>query len=170
MHTVVNQVDQFDHQTVLSNRTVDRWWGCRVYYCVLYLATRILHISMIKPEIAVVSETWTLFEEEEVCLIRIKEQVSEKRSTVCTHLLKNTPTKHNTYVVNQTKHEHVDDLSLPNTRSLYLRWPISFMKQSWLLLLQIKFMFHSPQLFLVFGYQWLSISSHFCFWYFECWL
>jgi hypothetical protein len=24
MHTVVNQVDQFDHQTVLSNRTVDR--------------------------------------------------------------------------------------------------------------------------------------------------
>jgi hypothetical protein len=29
------------------NRTVDRWWGCRVYYCVLYLASSILHISMI---------------------------------------------------------------------------------------------------------------------------
>jgi hypothetical protein len=96
-----------------------------------------------KPEIIVVSETWTLLEEEEVCLIRIKEQVGEKRSTVCTHLLKNTSTKHNKYVVNQTKHKHVDDisfrelfgrisgfifkirsdLSLPNTRSLYLRWP-----------------------------------------------
>ena len=47
MHTVVNQVDQFDHQTVLSSRTVDRWWGCSVYYRVLYLASRILHISMI---------------------------------------------------------------------------------------------------------------------------
>jgi hypothetical protein len=38
-----------------------------------------------KPEIAVMSETWTLLEEEEVCLIRIKEQVGEKRSAVCTH-------------------------------------------------------------------------------------
>jgi hypothetical protein len=36
-----------------------------------------------------------------------------------------------------------------------------------LLLLPIKFMFHSSQLFLVFGYQWLSISSHFCYWYFS---
>ena len=33
-----------------------------------------------KPEIAVMSET---LEEEEVCLIRVKEQVGEKRSTVC---------------------------------------------------------------------------------------
>jgi hypothetical protein len=41
-----------------------------------------------------------------VCLIRIKEKVGEKRSTVCTHryadcLLKNTSIKHNKYVVNQ---------------------------------------------------------------------
>ena len=47
----------------------------------------------------------------EVCLMRIKEQVGKKRSTVCTHryvdcLLKNTSTKHNKYVVNQ-KLEHV---------------------------------------------------------------
>jgi hypothetical protein len=46
---------------------------------------------------------------------RIKEQVGEKRSTVCTHryadcLLKNTSTKENKYVVNQ-KLEHVDDMS-----------------------------------------------------------
>ena len=42
----------------------------------------------------------------EVCLIQIKEQVGEKRSTVCTHrhadcLLENTSTKDNKYVVNQ---------------------------------------------------------------------
>jgi ribosomal protein S24E len=48
-----------------------------------------------------------------VCLARIKEQVGEKRSTVCTHryadcLLKNMSTKHNKYVVNQ-KLEHVVD-------------------------------------------------------------
>jgi hypothetical protein len=41
-----------------------------------------------------------------VCLIRIKEEVGEKKSTVCTHryadcLLKNTSTKDNKYVVNQ---------------------------------------------------------------------
>jgi hypothetical protein len=51
----------------------------------------------------------------EVCLIRIKEQVGEKRSTVGTHryadcLLKNTYTKYNKYVVNQ-KLEHVEDIS-----------------------------------------------------------
>jgi hypothetical protein len=45
----------------------------------------------------------------EVCLIRIKEQVSKKRSTVCTHryancLLKNMSTKDQTL-------EHVDDIS-----------------------------------------------------------
>ena len=39
----------------------------------------------------------------EKCLIRMKEQVGEKRSTVCTHryadcLLKNVSTKHNKYV------------------------------------------------------------------------
>jgi hypothetical protein len=48
-----------------------------------------------------------------VCLLRIKEQVGERRSTVYTHsLLKNTSTKHNKYryVVNQ-KFEHVDDIS-----------------------------------------------------------
>jgi hypothetical protein len=54
-------------------------------------------------------------ETDEVCLIRINEQVGEKRSTVCTHryvncLLKNTSTKDNKYVVNQ-KLEHVDDIS-----------------------------------------------------------
>jgi len=52
-------------------------------------------------------------EEEKVCVIRIKEQVGEKRSTVSTHgyvdcLLKNTSTKHNKYDVNQ-KHVHVDE-------------------------------------------------------------
>jgi hypothetical protein len=41
--TLVNQVDQFD-QTVLSNRTVDRWWGCHACYCILYIASSILHI------------------------------------------------------------------------------------------------------------------------------
>jgi hypothetical protein len=52
----------------------------------------------------------------EICLIRVKEQVGERRSTVCTHryadcLLKNTSTKYNKYVVNQ-KLELVDDISL----------------------------------------------------------
>jgi hypothetical protein len=42
----------------------------------------------------------------EVCIVRIKKQVEEKGSTVNTHrdadcLLKNTPTKHNKYVVYQ---------------------------------------------------------------------
>ena len=42
----------------------------------------------------------------EVCLIWIKEQIDEKRSTVCTHryadcLLKNTSTKHSKYVFNK---------------------------------------------------------------------
>ena len=49
----------------------------------------------------------------EVCLIRIKEQVSEKRSTVCTHgnaecLLQNMSIKHNKYVVNS---DLFDDIS-----------------------------------------------------------
>jgi hypothetical protein len=40
------------------------------------------------------------------CLVRIKEQVGDKRSTVCTHrhansLVKNTSTKHSKYVVNK---------------------------------------------------------------------
>jgi hypothetical protein len=66
-----------------------------------------------KPEIVVMSCEEE--EEEEVCLIRIKEQVGQKRSAVCTHgyadcLLKNTSTKYNKYGVNQ-KHEHVDDIS-----------------------------------------------------------
>jgi hypothetical protein len=47
--------------------------------------------------------------------LRIKEQVGEKRSTVCTHryadcLLKNTSTKHNKYAVNQ-KLELVENIS-----------------------------------------------------------
>ena len=51
----------------------------------------------------------------EVCLIRIKEFVGEKRTTVCTHryadcLLKNTSIKHSKYVVNQ-KLELSDDIS-----------------------------------------------------------
>ena len=51
----------------------------------------------------------------EFCLIRIKEQVDKKRSTVCTHwyancLLTNTSTKHNKHVVNP-KLEHVDHIS-----------------------------------------------------------
>jgi hypothetical protein len=63
----------------------------------------------------------------EVCLIRIKEQVSEKRSTVCTHkyadcLLKNTSTKHNQYVVNQNL-EHADDISF---RELFGRIGVVF--------------------------------------------
>ena len=71
-------------------------------------------VDIRKPEIIVISETWILLEEEEVCLVRIKEQVSEKRSTVCTHgyadcMLKNTSTKYSKYGVNQ-KHEHVDDI------------------------------------------------------------
>jgi hypothetical protein len=42
----------------------------------------------------------------EVCLIRIKEQVGEKKSKVCTHkysecILKNTSNKYNKYVVNE---------------------------------------------------------------------
>jgi ribosomal protein S24E len=48
-------------------------------------------------------------------LARIKEQVGEKRSTVCTHiyaycLLQNTSTKHSKYVVNQNL-EHIEDIS-----------------------------------------------------------
>ena len=51
----------------------------------------------------------------EICLMRIKEQVGEKRSTACIHrfadcLLKNTSTKHSKYVVNQ-KLQYVDDIS-----------------------------------------------------------
>ena len=47
--------------------------------------------------------------------MRIKEQVGEKKRTVCTHryadcLLKNTSTKHSKYVVNQ-KLEDIDDVS-----------------------------------------------------------
>ena len=53
---------------------------------------------------------------DQVCLLRIKEQVGKKeKNTVGTHrsadcLLKNTSTKHNKYVVNQ-KVEHDDDIS-----------------------------------------------------------
>ena len=59
----------------------------------------------------------------------IKEQVGEKRSTVCTHrytncLLKNTSTKHNKYVVNQ-KLEHVEDISF---RELFARIRVEFHK------------------------------------------
>jgi hypothetical protein len=66
-----------------------------------------------------------------VCLVRIKEKVGEKRSTVCTHrypdcLLKNTSTKHNKYVVNQ-KHEQVlvgstgkDDSDLPKAVQVHI--------------------------------------------------
>ena len=51
----------------------------------------------------------------EICLVRMKEQVGEKRCTVSTNmyaecLLKNIPTKHRKYVVNQ-KLEHLDDIS-----------------------------------------------------------
>jgi hypothetical protein len=51
----------------------------------------------------------------EICLIRIKEQVGEKMSTICTYryadcLLKNTCTKHSKYVVIQ-KLEPVEDIS-----------------------------------------------------------
>ena len=51
-----------------------------------------------------------------IFLIRLKEQVGEKKSTVCTHrytedcLLKTTSTKENLYVVNQ-KLEHVENIS-----------------------------------------------------------
>ena len=65
----------------------------------------------------------------EVCLIRIKEQIGEKRSTVCTHryadcLLKNTSTKHIKYVVNQ-KLEHIEDISF---RELFGRIRVVFYK------------------------------------------
>jgi hypothetical protein len=40
-------VYQHDHQTVVSDGTVNRWWSCHWYYCVLYLASSILHISML---------------------------------------------------------------------------------------------------------------------------
>jgi hypothetical protein len=51
----------------------------------------------------------------EICLMRIKEQVGEKMSTICTYrhadcLLKNTCTKHSKYVVIQ-KLEPVEDIS-----------------------------------------------------------
>ena len=63
----------------------------------------------------------------EVCLIRIREQVGEKRSTACTHryadcLLKNTSTK-DKYVVNNKKLEHVDDISF---RELFGRISVFF--------------------------------------------
>ena len=99
----------------------------------------------------------------EVRHIRIKEEIGEKRSTVCTHgyadcLLKNTSTKHNKYVVNQ-KLEHVDDIifrelfgrisvffclrkkdmSFPSTMYLYLRWPFFLMKHSWTNSLNLSF-------------------------------
>ena len=65
----------------------------------------------------------------EVCLIRIKETVGEKRSTACTHrfadcLLKNTSTKHSKYVVNQ-KLQHADDI---NFRELFGRIRVVFYK------------------------------------------
>jgi hypothetical protein len=44
MYTVVYQLD---HQTVVSDGTVNRWWSCHWYYSVLYLASSILHISML---------------------------------------------------------------------------------------------------------------------------
>ena len=58
----------------------------------------------------------------EVCLIRIKEQVIERRSTVCTHwnadcLLQNTSIKQSKYVVYQ-KLEHVDVI---RCRRLFVR-------------------------------------------------
>ena len=46
----------------------------------------------------------------EVCLIRIKEQVSEKGAYFVPCLLKNASTKHNKYVINQNL-EHIDDIS-----------------------------------------------------------
>ena len=65
----------------------------------------------------------------EVCLIRIMEQVGEKRSTVCTHmyadcLLKNMSTKDNKYVVNvvNQKLEHVDI----SFRELFVRIRVVF--------------------------------------------
>ena len=81
-----------------------------------------------KPEIVVVSETWTLLGDEDVCFIRIKEQVIEKRCTICTHgyadclLKKTTSNKYNKYGVNQ-KHEHVDDISF---RELFGRIRVGF--------------------------------------------
>lgn len=81
----------------------------------------------------------------QVCLVRIKEQVGEKKSTVGTHrnadyLLKNMSTEHNKYVAIKNSNilmisvsrnflvelEHFcftkQDLSLPLTRYLYVRW------------------------------------------------
>ena len=89
---------------------------CRVHFMCLRLKSWIL-------------KSWIVFswpfigaKQQSVCLIRINEQVGEKRGTVCTHryadcLLKNTSTKDNKYVVNQ-KLEHVDDISF---RELFSR-------------------------------------------------
>ena len=70
----------------------------------------------------------------EICLIRIKEQVGEKSSIVCTHryadcLLKITSTKDNKYIVNQTL-EHVDDISF---RELFGRIRVFFFIKYFLL-------------------------------------
>jgi hypothetical protein len=62
----------------------------------------------------------------EICLIRIKEQVGEKRSTVCTHryadcLLKNTSTRHNNYFVNVSLFVRIMERSL-NFVNLCFLW------------------------------------------------
>ena len=87
----------------------------------------------------------------EVCLIRIKEQFVEKRSTVGTHRDSDCMLK-NTHVVNKKRLEHLDDISFKelfgrirvilfftNIRYLYLRWPLFFMKHS-LLAINILYM------------------------------
>jgi len=65
----------------------------------------------------------------EVCLMRIKEQIGEKRSIVSSHrcadcLMKKSSTKHSTYVVNQ-KLEHAEDISF---RKLFGRIRVVFYK------------------------------------------
>jgi len=67
----------------------------------------------------------------EVCLIRIKEKVGEKRSTFCAHryadcLLKYTFIKQNKYVDNQ-KLEHGDDICF---RKLFGRIGVFFVLQN----------------------------------------
>jgi hypothetical protein len=67
----------------------------------------------------------------EVCLVRTKEQVGEKRNTVVIHrnadfLLKNTPTKHSKYVVNP-KLKHFDDISF---KYLFSRIRVVFLQNN----------------------------------------
>ena len=111
-------------------------WNRPICICgVLYLKligldviSKITTLTIIwwKDFIYIEEPDWLLFFLEkplyEVCLVRIKEQVDKKRSTVCTHryadcLLKSMFIKNNNYVLNH-KLEHFDEISF---RELFSR-------------------------------------------------